>query len=160
MADLQLQVPQQVKHCFRRLPLLRRRNLRGQEHEVEVAEGRHLAAARAAEADEHELFAQRLVEQAFIHEVVDQPDKLVVEESRGLRGRSSVTGFLGQAFRDFRPAMFKGIAQDRRRSGRELLAGTLLGKPLGYGSAVDDRAAILDIEKVHHSRSDAKRLSR
>ena len=54
MADLELQIPQQMEHRFGGALLLARRRLGRQEHEVEVAERRHLAAAGAAEADQRE----------------------------------------------------------------------------------------------------------
>ena len=62
MADLELQVPQQVKHRLGGSLLLGRRRLRGQEHQVEVAERRHFAAPRPAEPDQRQVL-RRIVEQ-------------------------------------------------------------------------------------------------
>jgi hypothetical protein len=52
VADLQLEVPQDVQHRLGGALLLGRDGFRRQEHEVEVTVRRHLAAPGAPEADE------------------------------------------------------------------------------------------------------------
>ncbi len=89
MADLELQVPQQVKHRLRRALLLGVGAFARQEHQVEVAEGRHLAAAGPAEPDERDP-GRRLVQDALGDEVVGEADELVVEEGGRLRGSAAI----------------------------------------------------------------------
>ena len=100
MTDLQLQVPQQVEHGFRGPFLLSSGRLGGEEHQVEVAVGRHFTASGAAEADDGKLPGVG-AQDAFEDEVVGDPHQLVVEEGRGLRSRAAIAGLLGEAARDF-----------------------------------------------------------
>ena len=80
-----------------------RRRLECQQHQVEVAVGRHLAAAGAAEADGGQS-AGILSDHALADEVVGQPYELIVQEGGGLRGRPTIARFLGQPSRYFRAA--------------------------------------------------------
>src|SRR6185369_11140777 len=61
----------------------------------------------------------------------------------------------GQAFGDFRPAMFKSITQDRRGFGGKSLAGSQVAQMLRDGSTVDDRAAVFDVQEaqIGHQRT-------
>src|SRR6185312_8417277 len=58
MADLQLEVPEEMEHRLGRSRLIGSRRLRGQKHEVEVAVGRHLATTGAAKADQRQPFGR------------------------------------------------------------------------------------------------------
>src|SRR5205085_7467500 len=101
--------------------LFGRRSLAGEEHEVEVAEWRHLAAARAAERDNRDSTG-RFIEDPTCDEIVCQPNELVVEEGRGLGRGAAIAGLVQEPPGDLRPAMFEGSAENRRGLGSELLA--------------------------------------
>ena len=93
MADLELQVPQQMEDRFGRRFDVGARRLGGQHHQVEVAVGRHLPAAGAAEADQRDLAADRRADHALGHIIVSEADDLVVEEGQWparRRGRGPV----------------------------------------------------------------------
>jgi len=91
MADLELQIPQQVQGRFGGALLVGIRGFRGQEHEIEIAERRHLAAPRAAKADERNRLGS-LSRQALADEVPGEADKLIVEEGGRLRRGAPVAG--------------------------------------------------------------------
>jgi hypothetical protein len=63
-----------------------------EEHEVEIAERRHLAAARPAEANQRELFGRKCTVRAIPHDVPGQPDDLVLKEAGRLRRCTAITG--------------------------------------------------------------------
>ena len=58
LADLQLQVPQQIEHRLDDLLAPRRAAIGDQKHQVDVAERRHLAAPAAAEPDQRDPLAR------------------------------------------------------------------------------------------------------
>ncbi len=160
MADLEFQVPEEMQDCFGRAFDIGSRRLRREEHQVEVAEGRHFAATGAAEADERQFAAKRLFEQALDHEIVSKPHELVVEEGRRLRRCAAVPGRFGQSPGDFGTAVVERAAKDRRSLGGEFLALAQSADPAGEAAAVDDRPAVFDIEEAHVSCRAPNRLSR
>ena len=138
MADLELQIPEQMKNRLGGALLFRGRRLGGQEHEVEVAERRHFAAPGAAERDDREV-SGRLLEQPVRDKIVRQPNELIVQESGRLRGGAAIARFSTQSSGDFGAAIFERAAQDRRGLGVERLASAQGGEPVGQRAAVDDR---------------------
>ncbi len=96
--------------------------LGGQHHQVEVAVGRHLPAAGAAETDQGDLAADRRADHALGHIIISEADDLVVEEGSGLCGGAAAAGFLGQAPADLRASGFERLAQDRGHFAALLLA--------------------------------------
>ena len=146
---------------FGRALLLGGRRLGGQEHEVEVAERRHLAAAGAAEADQRDAPSIGCVEHALGDEIVGEADELVVEEGGRLGRRPAAAGLVGQPPRDLRAARRRAPrAGSSATSAVSCLPPGKRGEPLGDRPPVDDRAAILDVEQAHGSRSAASRFSR
>ena len=99
-----------MEHGFGGPLLLSGRCLGGEEHQVEVAVGRHFATAGASEADDGKLAGVR-ADYAFADEVVGDPHQLVVEEGGGLRSRAAIAGLLREAARDF-------LATRRERIGK------------------------------------------
>ena len=122
MADLELQVPQQMEDRFGRSLDLGARRLGGQHHQVEVAVGRHLPAAGAAETDQRDLAADRRADHALGHIIVSEADDLVVEEGSGLRGGAAAAGFFDQPPADLGAPGLERLAQDRGHLAALLLA--------------------------------------
>src|SRR6478735_1652302 len=158
MADLQLKVPQQVKNRLRKALLLRRRRLRRQEHEVEIAEGRHLAAAGAAEADERDA-GRRLFQDALGAEVVSDADELVVEKGSRLSDSAAIAGLRDETPSNFLAAGRQGIAENIGGIGGQSLAAGKFSKTFGQRPSIDDCALICDVVQAHGLRSAAIRLS-
>ena len=117
MADLELQVPQQVQDRFGGLFLVCIRRLRRQEHQVEVAERRHFAAPGAAEADERHA-AGRLLDDPSAGKIPCQANDLIVEERRCQRSGAAIARLDGQAAGHL-------LAAARQRVGED--AGSLTG---------------------------------
>ncbi len=158
MADLQLQVPQQVKHGFGRALLVRRRLAGGEDHEVEVAERRHLAAAGAAEADDRQGLRRRIALQGAGDEVVGNADDLVVEIRRRPRRRAAPVRIMIEPAGDLGAAAVERRAQQLQRPGVAIASLGQRGQSVGKRAAVDNRAAILDAFELHLPCSAATRL--
>ena len=141
MADLEFEIPQEVEHRLSDLFLRRGRRGCGEEHEIEVAERRHLAAPGAAEPDQRQ--AGRLIVYAARHMIEREANDLIVKKGVGLRRRPAAPGLFAQPASNFGAARFQRIAQDRR--GLALLPGP--GQPVGHGAAIDDRAPMIDVEQ-------------
>ncbi len=159
MADLELQIPQQMKHRFGGAPLRCRWRLFRQEHEVEVAERRHLAAAGTAEPDERKT-VERLADDAPGDEIVAEPNELIVEEGGGLGGGTAVARLLPQPLRDFLTPSIERSAKHPGPFGAKLLAGLERGQMIADRAAVDDRALVVDMREAHPSFSAANLFSR
>ena len=110
-----------------------------QDHEVEIAEGRHLAAPGAAQADQGDASAGGWSE--CVTEIVSQADDLVVQEGGRPRGRAAVARLVGQPPRDFRAAAVKRLAEDFRRLRRASYPGQRC-ESVANRPAVDDRSAV------------------
>ena len=161
MADLELQVPQQVKHRLGSALLLRRRRLRGQEHEVEIAEGRHLAAAGPAEPDQREALAGGWSRRARRRNRrrggrAGRGGKRSPGRRRGhCRARRDETP------RDFRAAGGERVAQRMSVASRSAACRV---RSAASRSASARRSMIarwsVDVEQAHAARSAAIRLSR
>ena len=117
MADLQLQVPQQVEHRLDRLLDLGGRLGAGQEHQVEVAERRHLAAPGAAQPDDRQL--GRI---GARHMLVSEPDELGVEISGGARGGAAALGRCAEPRGDLGAALLERLRERRCRHRRRASA--------------------------------------
>ncbi len=111
MADLQLEVPEQMEDRRNRCLLACGRFGAGQEHQVEIAERSHFAAAGAAEADD----CYGLGEGAGCHEIVGETHQLVVEVGRRSRRSSSAVGIGGEPTGHLRPPLVQRAAQQLRR---------------------------------------------
>ena len=135
-----------------------RRRLGGEEHEVEVAVRRHFAAPGPAQRNQREPLVERRADHPLADEVIGKPNELVVKECRRLGGGSAAAGLLGEAPRDLVAPAAQRVAQERRGLAVELLTRTQRREPVGDRPAIDDRSAILDVEKAH--RSLASRFSR
>src|SRR5690349_3855484 len=159
VANLQLQIPQQVKHRLRCALLLARRGFRGEEHQIEVAERRHLAATGAAKSDDRQAL-DGLVENSLRNEVVGEAHELIVKEGGGASRGAAVARLDGQPPRDLVAAMFESAAEDGRRFADDLFAGLQCRQPVGNPAAVDDRAPVVDIEEAHQPCSEASLFRR
>ena len=111
MADLDLEVPQQMQDRLNDGFLSRRRLGRGEKHQVEIAVRCHLAPASSAEPDDGHGFG-RLVRG---DKVVGQPDQLVVQIGRCSRRRPSTIRIERQSPRNFGTPLFERAPQDLRR---------------------------------------------
>ena len=111
-----------MKHRLSRALLVRLRVLRGEEHQVDVAVGRHLAPPGAAEANEREGLAERRIHDPFADEVPGEPHQLIMEECGGLRRGPAVPRFLGQAPGDFGAPGGERLGKDRGGIGAHRLA--------------------------------------
>jgi hypothetical protein len=78
--------------------------------------------------------------------LIGKAENLSVEVGVGLGGRPAASGLLDQPASNFRPAIFKRTAEDGCRSaiGRG-------GKAIGDRPAIDDGAAVLDLDRAHCS---------
>ena len=108
MADLELQVPQQMEDRFGRALLLRRsaslavRNIRSRS--LNGAISPRPVPPRPTSA---KLAAERLVEHALGDEIVGEADDLVVEEGGGLGGGAAAARLVGQAPGDLGAAVLR-----------------------------------------------------
>ena len=148
MADLELQVPQQMQDRLNDGFLSRRRLGRGEKHQVEIAVRRHLAAAGSAEPDDGHGFG-RLVRG---DKVVGQPDELVVQIGRCSRRRPSTIRIERQSPRNFGTALFERAPQDLRREPVPVLPLGQCGERVGNPAPIDDRAAVghAFVKAAHH----------
>ncbi len=140
MADLQLQVPQDLEDGLDQPLMLRRRLGLGQEHEIDVAERRHLAAAGAAEADD----GHRRDVRVAGDEIVSETDDLVVEVGRCAGGGASGVGLKVEATSDLCPALLQGGAQQFGRETVAVAAGRDRREAVRDRPPIDDRALVLD----------------
>ena len=114
VADLELEIPQQVERWLRPRAPGRVRRRGGQEHQVEIAERRHFAAAGAAEADQREPRADRFIGQSIGDEIIGQANDLVVEEGGRVRGRAAAPGSSREPPGNLGAAVRERVAQDVR----------------------------------------------
>jgi hypothetical protein len=90
--------------------------------------------------------AHRLIDQSLADEIVGQPHKLIVKESRGLRRAAAAARLVVQPPGDLSAARFERAAQDRRRLWQQPLARADAVQTFGKRPAIDDRTAVFDIE--------------
>jgi hypothetical protein len=139
--------------------LLGGRRLGGEEHEVEIAKGSHLAATGTAKTDESEAVG-RVIEEAFGHEVVGKSNELVMKECRRLRRGSAVSRFAGEAASDFLASGSKRPGKDCNCVDGHFLARSQPLQTVGDLAPIDDRALVVDDRKGHGERSEASLLRR
>ena len=140
VADLQLQLPHQVEEGFDGLFLRRRCLCGGEEHEVEITEGRHLAAASSAQRNE----SHRLRRIAGRDEIISEANQLIVEVGGRARRCSSAVGLQRQAQGDFRSALFQRPAKELRREALPVGSGGKRSERVGDTASVDDGARPVD----------------
>ena len=139
MAELELQVPQQSEQPLGKRGFGAAGLGLGQDHEVDVAVRRHLAAPGAAKPDQSD--ALRTI---FGDMVERQANDLVVEIGDGFGGGTAGRGVRGKALGDFGAALVECIAQD---------AGWVTLSQRGCDrAAVDDRPALPDVVEAHDAR--------
>ena len=138
--DLELQVPQKMQRRFGRALLRGSRRFRRQEHEVEVAIRSHFAATRPAKSDKRETVAAPLINHSAANEVPGKTNKLVMQESAGVRGGPAIPGLLDQTASDFGAARRQYVGQNLGRS-RQLRSPTReSAKTVGNGATLNDRS--------------------
>ncbi len=111
MADLELQVPQQMEHRLDALLGPRRPPVERQEHQVDVAERRHFAAPGPAEADDGNLL--------FIvagDEVMREANQLVVQIGGRSRRGAAAVGVGAEPAGDLGAAFVERVPEDVRAS--------------------------------------------
>ena len=82
-----------------------------------------------------------------------------MKEGRCLGRRAAVTGVVGQTTGNFGAAGIERVAQDQAGVALWRLARIQSRELVGYRSAIDDRALLVDVVKAHDPRSAASRLS-
>ena len=112
-----------------------------EEHEIEVAEGRHFSAAGAAQADQSETVDRR-IQHSPADEIIGQPDELVVQESRGLRGGAAIAWLVGQPACDLGAAGGECFGENLAGFGCQIVAGAQAGQAIRDGTPIDDRALV------------------
>ena len=149
MADLPPQVPQLVEHRFDHLLAPARLLERGDEGDVDVGEGRHLAAPVAAHRDQRQPrrgggVADRIG--APRREVVDQAQQLVDQERIGRGGLDPALRGRGEPSRDLAATRLHRALQDLRRvrAQRRAVGAAVVyrGQRIGDRAPIDDRAPV------------------
>src|SRR6185503_18799772 len=89
-----------------------------------------------------------------------EPNDLIVQERRRPRSGPSVTGPFAEPARDFRATGSKSFRKNFDRVRGKLLAWLKRSESVGNRAAIDDRAAVVDVEEAHAPCSEASLLRR
>ena len=123
LADLQLEIPQQIEERFADLLAPRRAAGGHQHHQVEVTERRHLAAPRAAKPDQRHAFGRRRIGvgiKPLGDEIEAEPDDLIDKESIGRGMGAAAAGLSGEPRGNLGAAGGEGVAKDGGDCGLEV----------------------------------------
>ena len=151
VAHLQAQIPQQIEQSFDDLFAPRRLLPRRDEHDVHIGKRRHLAAAVATHRRQRQPFGlggigQRI--EAGHHRIAGKAQQLIGQEALGGGHFQAAAGVRFQPFGNLGTASeqrpTQRICEQTAAIGKILAAGQPAGQAIGQGTAIDDRAAVVD----------------
>jgi hypothetical protein len=148
MADLHAEIPERIEHRFDDL-LGPPRLLPGREKgDIDVGEGRHLAAAVTADREQRQTLRRgRIVDRVepLGGEVEDQPQDLVGQERLGGGSFAAARRMLLEPMRDLGAPRIERLAQQCHHRRPLLRGAALVGQGrqrIGERAAIDDAASV------------------